>query len=147
MKRHSIAILLFSSLSASMLQAELICPSNIRTEQSVANADTGYEVGEKNPDLPSRLKLVEFYMEHPREGMLITSTIVSEEEKIITAQWEFSEVERKSGVFFRCEYSDTKIVLTKKLPFEIKKCVVEYRKSVWITADARKIEKIVCKQW
>jgi hypothetical protein len=103
-----------------------VCPPEIKVEQKALETPSGWST------LHSRSKHVfinvQFSEDEPSKQFILAPSREKKQKGAIVNIWDFTP--SPSGYWVSCIYHETNIVLTRKLPSEIKSCEVEYEKNI-----------------
>ena len=102
----------------------LVCPDSIASVQSTS-AIAGWEAYDRRPDGKHLLRGAGFTNGPPKELAALRPEITQPTKKI-TKNTYLVESSSASGAWLECAYSDTRIVLTQRLPAGIDVCEITY---------------------
>lgn len=109
-------------LSKHSLGVEIVCPREIKSEQSIVGTTTdGWENFDYHPQFSHKLQRLEVFSGPPKED----ANLVPDNEKE-PYYWTISK-NNKNGYWISCKYMDTRISLVKKIPSKVSKCVYKYK--------------------
>ncbi len=117
-------LLAIAALAAAPTPSLVDCPRTLAVEQKPRETPAGWSAADNGS--PHRLDQVTFFDGPPAE---LASLVYDEEasaEKEWTGIWHFEPSPR--GFWIACAYSGTSIVLSRRLPAEVKVCRVTYEK-------------------
>lgn len=130
MKMKSILALLIFGYAASAFGADYqpACPASIDVSQSIKKTPDGWTASVYGGDMVNvkyTLRNAQFSDGDPAKLTWLTPTSDKKARGVHTETWKFDE-KPNDGFWISCEYSQTSMALTKRLPDSIKSCTVEY---------------------
>jgi hypothetical protein len=120
--------------------AQAYCPESISVEQSIAKIPQGWTVGQD--EAASTLAGVTFYSGPPEEKASLVYDQWTKQNGLAYGVWHF-QPKSSHGIWLRCRYSSTRMVLVKQLPAETSECTVTYDPKVSVSGSPE-IRKIDC---
>lgn len=120
--RMKIIFLLVSFLSIQSFGYELVCPREIKSDQTLSgSAPDGWESFDYHPQFSHKLQGIGVFSGHPKGD----AALVPDNEKE-PYFWTISKDE-KEGYWISCRYGDSRLNLIKKIPDGVSKCVYKYK--------------------
>lgn len=107
---------------------DLKCPARINTDQGLRGAEAGWEaVAKFSSETPNTLSGVQFFEGHPSQMASLAPDQSREQKGKSVNFWKF-EAKTSSEQWFTCMYSQTRVILARRLPAGISQCEVTYSK-------------------
>jgi hypothetical protein len=119
MKISILKIISLSIITSIASAATLQCPPSIKTQQSLQGRIDGWDAYLDDLNGMHNFSRITFYDKHPKEHASLASDAKAKKNQLV---WNFDA----SEIWLVCEYTNTNVQLTQKLPSEIKKCTVTY---------------------
>lgn len=116
-------------LAAGTAQAfEFNCPAQLHTEQKATAVEAGWEAVARFVDeTPNVFSGIQFYEQHPSKmGSLVPDRSLEQKGKSVNV-WKF-DPRQSSDMWFACTYTQTVVILARRLPPGIRECKVVYQK-------------------
>ena len=135
-----IVLLAVAALAAAPSPSLVDCPPTIAVEQEPVAPPAGWTVTEDGS--PRRLASVTFFDGPPAELASLVYDDEASARKEWTGIWHFEPNPR--GYWIACAYSGTTVVLSRRLPDEVKVCRVTYEKENRV-GPVEDIKKIDCR--
>lgn len=119
-----IGLMLTLAFSTNVLaiSSDVLCPEEISVTQRVDNLKEGWTAYDEQPQ--HRFLNVLFSEGDPGKQVILVPTQQKKRMKGQTSTWLFGP--SVEGYWVSCEYTGTSVVVFKKLPENIRSCIVEY---------------------
>jgi hypothetical protein len=102
---------------------DLVCPKSIDVSESITKTELGWEAFHDERKMGTHLENVSLYTGHPKDMAALAPNKSSTKNKKLSYLWIFpSQKSYPNSYWVTCDYSNTLITLTKKLPDNLKRC-------------------------